>query len=109
MAAAPGQEDSYELPDLARAVRAGPTEGPDAHGIDLSLGFAHSGNNDAWIRDSTSNWNATTQVIAVQPHTNYTLTGWVQNNFTTNAGYLGIRDAGGVNVVAQKTFRNRLR
>jgi hypothetical protein len=79
-------------------------EGPDGHGIDLSLGFAHSGNNDAWIRDSTGNWNATTQTITVKPHTSYTLTGWVRNNFTTNIGYFGIRDATG-NIVAQTTYR----
>jgi hypothetical protein len=70
------------------------TEGPDSHGIDLSAGFSHSGNNDAWIRDSTSNWNAITQIISVQTHTNYTLTGWVQNNFTSNIGYFGVRDSG---------------
>jgi hypothetical protein len=79
-------------------------EGPDGHGIDLSAGFSHSGNNNAWIRDSTTNWNAITQVISVQPNTNYTLTGWVQNNFGSNIGYFGIRDSGGVNVVAQTTF-----
>ena len=80
------------------------TEGPDSHGIDLSAGFSHSGNNDAWIRDSTSNWNAITQIISVQAHTNYTLTGWVQNNFSSNIGYFGVRDSGGINVVAQTTY-----
>lgn len=78
-------------------------EGPDGHGIDLNLGFSHSGNNNGWVRDSTSNWNAITQTIAVTPNARYTLTGWVQNNFTTNVGYFGIRDAAG-NVVAQTTF-----
>jgi hypothetical protein len=67
----------------------------------LSAGFSHSGNNDAWIRDSTSNWNAITQIISVQTHTNYTLAGWVQNNFTSNIGYFGVRDGGGINIVAQ--------
>jgi len=78
-------------------------EGPDGHGIDLSLGLAHSGNNDAWIRDSTSNWNGTAQTITVKPHTQYTLAGWVRNSFTTNIGYFGIRDAAG-NIVAQTTY-----
>jgi hypothetical protein len=67
-------------------------EGPDGHGIDLNAGFAHSGNNNAWIRDSTTNWNSVIQTIAVTPNTNYTLTGWVQNNFTSSTeGYFGVR------------------
>jgi len=80
------------------------TEGPDGHGIDRWLGFQHTGNNDAWIRDASTNWNATTQVIAVKPNTKYTLTGWIRNNFGTNVGYFGVRDSGGFNVVAQTTF-----
>jgi hypothetical protein len=79
-------------------------EGPDAHGIDFWAGFSHTGHNNAWIRDASSNWNAITQVISVQPNTNYTLSTWVQNNFTTNLGYFGIRDSGGFNVVAQTTY-----
>ena len=98
------QDPGFEQQQTSAVSSPWSTEGPDAHGIDLNLAFSHSGNNDAWIRDSTSNWNATTQVITVQPNTNYTLTGWVQNNFTTNVGYFGVRDSGGVNVIAQKTF-----
>ncbi len=98
------QDPGFEQQQTSTVSSPWSTEGPDAHGIDLNLAFSHSGNNDAWIRDSTSNWNATTQVITVQPNTNYTLTGWVQNNFTTNVGYFGVRDSGGVNVIAQKTF-----
>jgi hypothetical protein len=98
------QDPGFEQQQTATVSSPWRTEGPDPHGIDLNLAFSHSGNNDAWVRDSTSNWNATTQVITVQPNTSYTLTGWVQNNFTTNVGYLGVRDSGGVNVVAQKTF-----
>jgi hypothetical protein len=79
-------------------------EGADQHGIDRGLGFAHSGNNDAWIRDSTSNWNAITQKIAVTPNTDYVLTGWVQNNFTTNSGYFGVRKSDGVTVLQQTSF-----
>jgi short-subunit dehydrogenase involved in D-alanine esterification of teichoic acids len=37
--------------------------------IELVPPWVHSGNNDAWIRDSTGNWNATTQTITVKPHT----------------------------------------
>jgi hypothetical protein len=80
------------------------TEGPDAHGIDLNLGFAHWGNNDAWIRDSTTNWNADTQPVPVQPNTNYVATVWVRNNFGSNAGYFGVRDAGGIKVLRQTSF-----
>lgn len=80
------------------------TEGPDAKGIDLGAGFAHSGNNNAWIRDSTTNWNAVTQQITVQPNTNYTLTGWIKNNFSSNTGYFGVRQSDGVTVLKETPF-----
>ena len=79
-------------------------EGPDSHGVDRGAGFAHSGANDAWMRDSTNNWNAITQTINVQQNTNYTLTGWVQNNFTTNLGYFGVRNSDGVTVLKEASF-----
>lgn len=80
------------------------TEGPDSHGIDRGLGFSHTGNNNAWIRDSTTNWNSIIQPIAVQPNTNYVATVWVENNFGSNLGYFGVRDSGGHNVYAEKSF-----
>jgi hypothetical protein len=80
------------------------TEGPDAHGIDRGLGFAHSGSNDAWIRDSTSNWNSIKQAVSVQPNTNYTLTGYVQNNFGSNLGYFGVRTSDGMTVLKETQF-----
>jgi hypothetical protein len=79
-------------------------EGPDPHGIDRGLGFSHSGGNNAWIHDSTANWNAIVQWISVTPNTNYTLSGWVQNNFTTNLGYLGVRKSDGVTVLQEASF-----
>jgi hypothetical protein len=79
-------------------------DGPDAHGIDRGTGYAHSGSNNAWIRDSTTNWNATSQWITVTPNTNYYLTGWVQNNFGTNLGYLTARASNGDTVLGQATF-----
>jgi len=80
------------------------TEGPDNHGIDRGLGFAHSGSNDAWVRDSTTNWNSVIQHVAVQPNTDDGLTGWVQNNFSSNLGYFGVRKADGITVLAEKSF-----
>lgn len=79
-------------------------EGPDGHGIDRGLGFSHTGSNNAWIRDSTSNWNSIVQKISVVPNTNYVATAWVENNFGSNLGYFGVRDSGGINVWAQKSF-----
>jgi len=79
-------------------------EGPDPHGIDRGLGFSHSGANNAWIYDSTTNWNAILQWISVAPNTNYTLSGWVQNNFTTNPGYFGVRQSDGTTVLQETSF-----
>ena len=79
-------------------------EGPDPHGIDRGAGFAHTGSNNAWLRNSTDNWNSITQAISVKPNTNYTLTGWVQNNFSTTQGYFGVRASDGVTVVKETSF-----
>jgi hypothetical protein len=75
-----------------------------AQGIDINRGFAHSGNNNAWIRTSGSNWNAVTQTISVQPNTNYQLSGWIINNFASNQGYFGVRNSNGVSVLQETSF-----
>lgn len=83
------------------------TEGPDAHGIDLNAGFAHTGKNDAWIRDSTTNFNSITQVITVAPNTNYTLTAWIRNNFpSSSVGYIGVRNGTTTTVLQEQKFYN---
>ncbi len=79
-------------------------EGPDQHGIDRGIGFSHSDTNDAWIRDSTANWNAVAQWVSVTPNTNYALTGWVQNSFTTNLGYFGVRASDGVTILKEASY-----
>ncbi len=80
------------------------SEGPDSHTVDIGAGVAHSGSNDASISSTSGNWNAYTQTIAVQPGTNYTLTGWVQNNFTGNAGLFGVRAGSGPAALNQRAF-----
>src|SRR5690242_17633018 len=50
-------------------------EGAGSQGIDRNLGFAHSDSNNAWIRTDDQNWHSLIQAVAVQPNTNYTLTG----------------------------------
>lgn len=97
-------DPGFELQTTSAVSTPWLVEGPDGHGIDLGTGFSHSGANDAWIRDSTANWNATTQWVSVATNTNYTLTGWVRNNFTTNLGYLGVRMSDGVTVLQQASF-----
>jgi hypothetical protein len=79
-------------------------EGPDMHSIDVTAGVSHSGWNDGTIRSSSSSWSAFTQTISVQPNTNYTLTGWVQNNFSTNIGSVGVRTSNGATVLKQSSF-----
>ncbi|WP_279581137.1 hypothetical protein [Fodinicola feengrottensis] len=59
-------------------------EGPDQHGIDRG-GQQHSGTNNAWIRTSSKNWNAVTQVVPVKPNTSYRLTGWIRDTANVSA------------------------
>ncbi len=62
-------------------------------GIDRNLGFAHTGSNNAWARN-TSGWNALKQEIAVEPNSSYTLTGWIRTSASHGDGYFGARAAG---------------
>lgn len=79
-------------------------EGAGSQGIDLNRGFAHSGQNNGWIRTSDSNWHSIFQAVSVQPNTNYTLTNWIMNNFAQNVGYFGVRKADGTTVLQETSF-----
>ncbi len=84
------------------------TEGPDLHGIDLNGCCSHSGTKDAFIRDSTTNFNSIIQVISVTPNTNYNLTADIQNNFpSTSTGYIGVRNGTTPNVLKEATFSSQ--
>jgi len=74
------------------------TEGPATNkGIDIGLGFSHSGKSNAFIRNNAvDTWNAFKQTIVVKPNTNYRLTGWIQNsNNIDYRGYFGVRNSDG--------------
>ncbi|MDQ0920702.1 DUF4185 domain-containing protein [Paenibacillus sp. V4I5] len=71
------------------------TDGPDSKGIDRGSGFAHSGANNAWIRTSTTNWNALMQQVNVLPNTNYVLKGWIRNSNNFSGGFFGVRNSSG--------------
>jgi hypothetical protein len=58
------------------------------------LGNAHSGANNAWIRN-TAGWNDTDQTVPVTPNTDYTLTGWLRTTANNSAGYFGVRTTSG--------------
>ncbi len=66
-------------------------------GIDINLGFAKTGKNNAFIRTSDNGtWNCINQNFNVTPNTNYRLTGWIKNsNNLANAGYFGVRNSDG--------------
>ncbi len=68
-------------------------EGPDFKGIDIGLNLARTGQNNAFIRTSSYNWNAVIQrVDNVTSNTHYRLQGWVRTkgNFF-HQGVFGVR------------------
>ncbi len=68
-------DPGFELQTRSTNTSPWSSEGPDGHGVDRELGFAHRGSNNAWIRGSTSNWNAITQTMTVQENTIPPVTG----------------------------------
>jgi hypothetical protein len=80
------------------------TEGPDYKGIDIGLNLSHSGRNNAFIRTSSTNWNALTQHVNVTPNTNYRMQGWVRTSGNFNGGYFGVRPGGSNTPMAETRY-----
>ena len=80
------------------------SQGIGTQRIDVGGGTAHTGLNDGYISNTGTGFNAITQTLTVQPNTTYTLTGWVQDNFTGASGSFGVYGADGVTVVGQTSF-----
>jgi S-formylglutathione hydrolase FrmB len=71
-------------------------------GLDSGAGLAHTGANNAWVRN-TSGWNDVHQTISVTANHTYTLTGWVRTSANNTDGYFGLRTTGG-QVLAEQKF-----
>ena len=77
-------------------------EGPDHKGIDIRLGYANSGANNAFIRTGSHNWNAITQNVSLRPYTWYRMRVFLRTSSVFGAGYLGVR--GAANGLAERPF-----
>ncbi|HZG58802.1 DUF4185 domain-containing protein [Paenibacillus sp.] len=93
----PGFETQAATPVMA------PWSVEGSGGIDRNLGNARSGQDNGYVR-SSSGWNALKQRVAVQPHTNYTLKGWVRTSFNNNDGYFGARVPNGGAVLGETRY-----
>lgn len=69
-------------------------EGPDAKGVDIALGYQHTGAKNGFIWSNSRSWNALVQPIPVALQRNYVLRGWIRTSGTVTAGYFGIRSGG---------------
>ncbi|WP_308301076.1 MULTISPECIES: DUF4185 domain-containing protein [unclassified Crossiella] len=81
--------------DRPAGAAAGPWTITGKGGIDYGSGLAHTGANNAWVRE-TSGWHAVTQRLAVRPGQRYRLSGWLRSSATTTDGYFGVRRDTGV-------------
>jgi hypothetical protein len=73
-------------------------EGTGPKGIDLGIGNAHTGHNNAWINTTTDggwNWNAFTYRQWFGPNLSLHFTAWVRTSDDVNAGFVGIRNGAG--------------
>jgi hypothetical protein len=78
-------------------------EGSANHGVDRGIGFAHTGDNNGWIRTDQTGWSADTQDVPVTPGARYTFRGWFRSSASLDDGRLGIRDGSG-HVLAEDRF-----
>ncbi|ATB33920.1 DUF4185 domain-containing protein [Melittangium boletus] len=72
-------------------------------GVDRGVGQARTGRNEGFVRYN-SGWNALKQSVAVQPHTDYTLRGWVRTSANSTEGYFGARGVGNGPIVGEVPF-----
>lgn len=72
-------------------------------GIDRNLGNARTGQDNGYVRNG-SGWNAIKQRVAVKPHTNYTLKGWVRTSTNNTEGYFGVRTPNNGAVISENRF-----
>ncbi|GAA2907774.1 hypothetical protein GCM10010517_74210 [Streptosporangium fragile] len=88
---APVRDGGFES-QTSRAVSAPwGTEGPDVKGVDINLGFAHTGRNNAFIVSAGREWNAIVQQIPVRRNTNYLLRGFIRTSGNINTAFFGVR------------------
>lgn len=81
------------------------SEGPDYKGVDIALGFAHSGRNNGFIRTSSSNWNALSELATVVPNRPYRLEGFIRTSNNFIAGFFGVRPGASLaNPIAEVRF-----
>lgn len=71
--------------------------GPDAKGIDINYGQAHSGRNNGWLRNSTRNWNSLYQFVTIQPNHSYALHVFLRATPNIKDGYFTVRADRNVN------------
>jgi hypothetical protein len=71
-------------------------------GADHGAGLARSGTGNGWVRNA-SGWNDLHQTLAVAAGRTYRVTAWVRTSANNNAGYLGLRTAGG-QVLGERSF-----
>ncbi len=70
-------------------------------GIDDQI-WSFTGDRNAFVRYN-SGWNDIHQTVAVSPHTNYTLAGWIRTSDNNKSGYFGVRPPGG-SPISEQSF-----
>lgn len=71
------------------------SEGTQTVGVDVNAGKSHSGQDDAWIATSGTEWGGIKQNVAVTANTNYRLTVWVKSSSTDDNAWLGVKTTSG--------------
>ena len=77
------------------AAAASPWQIEGFAGIDRGAGFAHSGQNNGWVR-TNGNWAGLSQAFTVAANTNYRVTAWLRTSANNGAGYMGVRGSAGL-------------
>lgn len=72
-------------------------------GVDRNVGQARTGQDNGFVRYN-SGWNALKQSVVVQPHTDYTLRGWVRTSSNNTTGFFGARGPGNGPVLGERAF-----
>ncbi|WP_256788136.1 hypothetical protein [Frankia sp. AvcI1] len=92
------KDGGFESQHSGSVSRPWGSEGPDSKGIDRGKGFSAAGDNNAWIRAASKDWNAITQSASVDRHHAYAISVKVRTSDNFATGVFGVRTKSGATI-----------
>lgn len=71
------------------------SEGPLSYGVDVNAGKARTGQDNAWIATTGTDWGALKQTVVVSANSTYRMTTWVKTSANDDNAWIGAKTTSG--------------